>query len=260
MSTGEPFIELTIKNTFIAFVDTSATTAPSKRSTSLPRYWKPVSQVKQVEHPAFASDASTADSSDDASTAEEFASGAHSNSDNDSEPKAVLCLNNAILKLSSKASAFTPGREMFSLPSETRKVLKVAFDTLSARPKVFNVHMSEGILGGTTTIVASYIKGSLKPFQLAKTLSIVQMTLIEAAAASSTTYIVGYMNQRFNEVGPSGFSTRIGSVPASQNDVTCWESYQKGFCPRQATCAWCHPQSKDLAVVVVVLNEIAQYQ
>lgn len=262
-------MEVTVKNTFIDLVE--PVVMHNKRSSSLPRSWKPANKVENL---AFASDASTVDSDDVRSVSDlEASSGALSSSCSDSEGgpseqavRTVLCLSDAIgadakrkaTKLSSKARLFEPV-QCASLPAEICSVLATAHASLCASPDIFNVRMSEGVLGATTTIVGSYTKGSLKVMQLLHTLSMMQMALLEAAAESTNTYILGYEQKPFMAMGNDGFSFKIGSVPALQDEVTCWDTYQKGFCPRAATCRWCHPNfDSDFAKVVVMLNEVGQ--
>lgn len=268
-------IQVITKNTFVELVDTTAPEIQSKRSSSLPRSWKPVSNPSRglsVKSERYLwSDVSTIDSDECSSVADnEASSGAISSgaSDGDGTPsdqsdeqqaKAVLCLSDSIMfnvtKLSSKARLFEP---VCALPRDMRLVLMAAHASLFGHPKLMNVRMSDGSLGGTTTISASYKKHSFQVCELIKTLSVVKMALLDAAANSADTYVVGYEKQPFIDMGPTGFSAKLGAVPAMQEDTTCWDTYQKGFCPRQSTCRWCHPHESDFAKIVVVLTELDQ--
>jgi hypothetical protein len=307
-------MELTIKNTFLDLVgdeQEEACAVQKKRSTSLPRSWKPacLSEFKLSDAVAIASDASTGDSDECLSVGDnEVSSGILSSSASDcasSEhmeqaddvptksvlcldslcdtelgsspkeklswsdlsdhlfedfmPKKVLCLSNMVeeakvqrTKLKAKARMFEP---ISMLPQDMRNVLNAAQAALCTAPKITNVQVSEEYFGGTTKIVGSYAKGSLQVFELVKILSIVKMALLDAAAESSNTYIVGYLKQPFSNVGANGFSGRLGTVSAADEETVCWDTYQKGFCPRPATCRWCHPCDADLMKIVVMLNE-----
>jgi len=156
-------------------------------------------------------------------------------------------------KLKSKARMFEPVQ---LLPRDMHCVVTAAHAALTSSPKIFNVQMSDCRLGGTTTIIGSYARGSLQVFELVKTLSIVKMMLLDAATNSENTYVMGYSEQPFTQIGHEGFSCKLGSVPASQEDATCWDTFQKGYCPRMATCRWCHPTDNNLAKVIVILNEV----
>lgn len=218
--------------------------------------------------------------------------------------KKVVCLDDAIdepnmltmrsTKLSAKACLFVPvaslpqdmclsresnyrrpdhgptsSPDQKPLPRDMCLVLKAAHAALCAIPQIFNVRMSDGMLGGATTIVGSYAKGSLqmheqpartgalvKSLSLAKVLSIVKRALLDAAAHSKHTYIIGYSAVPFTDVGPSGFSGTIASVPLSQESSTCWDAYQKGYCPWASTCSKCHPADDNTLKVMVMLNEV----
>jgi len=271
-------IQMITKNTFVQLVDTTVPEIQSKRSSSLPRSWKPDStpscgHSKKSERYLW-SDVSTEDCDECSTVADnEASSGAISSgaSDGDGTPsehsdekevKAVLCLSDSIVfsrtKLTSKARLFEP---VSALPRDMRLVLTAAQASLSGHPKLTNVHMSDGSLGGTTRISASYKKHSITVCELVKALSVVKMALLDAAAKSTETYILGYEKNPFIDhlaTGPAGFNTKLGAVPAMQEDTTCWDTYQKGYCPRQSTCRWCHPCESDFANVVVILNELDQ--
>lgn len=176
--------------------------------------------------------------------------------------KLSLCLCEAIeentapktrTKLQSKARMF---ESVMSLPRDMNCVLTAAHAALASSPGVFNVKTSDARLGGTTTIIGSYARGSLQVFELVKTLSIVKMMLLDAAANSENTYVMGYQEQPFTQIGQEGFSCKLASVPALQEKMTCWDTFQKGYCPRPRTCRWCHPSEEGMAKVIVMLNEV----
>jgi len=259
-------MELVVRNTFIDFDNVDTDAPSSKRSTSVPRSWKPASCVLGAK--TLWSDVSTV-ASDEPFVDQDVSSSGVSCSDsdgassehNEDASKAVLCLSSMIseedklrsTKLSAKARMFEP---ISSLTQDIRLVLTAAHASLKASPKLFNVHMSEGAFGGATTIIGSYAKGSLLAFELVKTLSIVRMALLDAAATSENTYVIGYARQPFLEIGQSGFSAKLSSVPTTQDDMTCWDTYQKGFCPRPSTCCWCHPADSEIVKVIVMLSEV----
>lgn len=306
-------MEMIIKNTFIDVEDSEEPTA-AKRSSSVPRSFKPVTPMSKLAkvadfHQPCASDASTGDSDEclsvgdneaissssaSSSTETDDASGAGktlisldtlclsekgdggttlswsdlSEGLDDFTPKTVLCLSDAITaeakkersRLSAKARLFEPVTPIPSIPTDMQMVLMAAQTALRGCPKITNVQMTQGTFGGTTTIVGNYAKGSLQVFELVKTLATVKMALLDAANESTNTYIMGYLKTPFSNVGANGFSGKIGSVSAMQEDTTCWDSYQKGFCPRQSTCRWCHPADHDLVKIVVMLNETHHVQ
>lgn len=84
---------------------------------------------------------------------------------------------------------------------------------------------------------------------------IIKSTLLEAAGQSQSTYILGYATDPFDDMGDEGFSARVGCIPCEQEDSICWDTYQKGFCPRLSSCRWCHPKSSDLVTLQVFLEK-----
>jgi hypothetical protein len=186
-------------------------------------------------------------------------------SEKESSPKMVLCLSKTILclnesvnaasltKLNSKARIFEPKN---FLPRDMKSVVAAAHASLSASPCILSARVKEGALGTPTTIVGTCPKGTLGSYDVQKTLSVVKMALLDAAANSENTYVIGYQVKPFEDMGISGFTLKLGSVPDAQADGTCWDSYQKGFCPRRSTCRWCHPTEKDFAQVIITLKEV----
>lgn len=303
---------ITIKNTFIDI----ECVIESKRSSSLPRSWKPVSQDGVAPCRATGlrwanirveSEASTADSDDDLctevgyecsephykeckphsdddlctedgyeSSGEHYraVSSGHSSGDSDDTTSEHNIRKGVTLslvmeipqtrlkapswtKLSSKARLFE-----LPLPRDIRNVLMAVTASLRNIPKLLNVQMSDGKLGGTTTIVFSHARG-LQTFDFVKILATLKMVFLAAAESSEETYVMGYDGKPFAATGTGknttwGFSAKLSSVPAAQQDTTCWDTYRTGFCPRQSTCRWCHPLDSDLLNVVVMLRQVDQ--
>jgi len=287
--------ELTVKNTFFDVADSCVVCCGRfvRRSNSLPRSWTPFStqdhtrvsdaRAQCCNDDYFVSDeASTAGSECDLLTECDFEydrsladyeipnAGASSGdsdgatSEHTVEKVVTLSLCETIVheerrtklkapsstKLSSKARLFEP-----AMPRDMHNVLMATYALLRSRPNFLDVQMSDGKLGGTTTILASYARGSLQKFESIKMLSMLKKTLLDAAAKSQNTYVMGYSTKSFKDTGKAGFTAKLGSVPAAQRDTTCWDTYLKGFCPRKSTCRWCHPSDSDLMNIVVMLKE-----
>jgi len=160
-------------------------------------------------------------------------------------------------KLSSKARLFE-----LPLPADMRNVLMAVSASMRHIPKLVNVQMSDGKLGGETTIVFSHARG-LQTFDFVKILATLKMVLLDAAASSEETYVIGYDGKPFSATGTGknttwGFCCKLSSVPPLQHDTTCWDTYKTGFCPRSSTCRWCHPIDSDLLNVVVLLRQVDQ--
>merc|ERR1719201_2524707 len=111
------------------------------------------------------------------------------------------------------------------------------------------VQMSEGALGAPTRMEGTFPKGSLGKADVQKTMSIVKMALLDAAANSEQTYVMGYQAQPFQDLGTSGFSVKLATVTEMQADVMCWDQIEKGCCPRRSHCRWCHLADNEITQV-----------
>jgi len=140
------------------------------------------------------------------------------------------------------------------LPAEIWAVINSAKLALTASPHVASVKVTEGALGQTTTIVTE-VHSNMGQYGARETLNVVKAALLGAAARSQMTYILGWGAVPFQDMpGDAGFKGMIGSVPMTMQDSICWDTYQKGYCPRRALCRWCHPLETDLAPLRVILE------
>jgi hypothetical protein len=277
---------LIVKNTFIDVAEDDTCAVQSRRSSSLPRSWKPPNPDTFVCRPCL-SDACGA-SDDQASTVDtdyelttdydyetrtdsdenEQASAGSCSSDCDGVEKVALSLCDVIAepprtalrapsstKLSTQARLFQP-----TMPAGMKAVLMAVQASLGAHSKIMNVQMSDARLGDSLTILGTYARKTLRSREVVKLLAVMKMVLLDAAASSEETYVMGHKNNPFKSMKKvprkAGFSCQLGSVSAAQHDSTCWETYHSGFCPRKATCRWCHPLNTDLVNVTVMLMEI----
>jgi len=134
---------------------------------------------------------------------------------------------------------------------EVSGMLRSAAHALSFDPKVKSVHMVEGTMGSSSAINIE-LQPACGSDILMGVSALAKSTLLDAAAASQNTYIVGYLETPFYAVGENAFRATVAKVPDS--DSACWDFYQKGFCPRPSSCRWCHPSAADLMTVWVNLK------
>lgn len=161
------------------------------------------------------------------------------------------------IRLNPEARAFEPmpmAQMGTGLPAEISTVINSAKHALMASPYVTNVKVTEGTLGQTTTIAAE-IRGNMGQYGARETLSSAKAALLGAAARSQMTYVLGWGAVPFQDMpGDMGFKGMIGSVPMTMQDTICWDTYQKGYCPRRTLCRWCHPLETDLSTLRVILK------
>mmetsp|Transcript_4549 Transcript_4549/g.9369 ORF Transcript_4549/g.9369 Transcript_4549/m.9369 type:complete len:474 (+) Transcript_4549:181-1602(+) len=150
------------------------------------------------------------------------------------------------------ARAFTP---VSSLLGEVSSVVYAARYAMLQCSDVLNVEVTEGGIGGTTTLIVDMNEGTWKSLALLSTFEVAKSAILEAAENSSSTYVIGYLTDPFGDLGGEGFCCALGFVPAVCEATACWDTFQKGFCPRRSTCRWCHPGDGDLAQVRVMLRK-----
>lgn len=164
----------------------------------------------------------------------------------------------SMIRLNPEARVFEPmptpmARADHTLPPEISIVVSAAKQALLGGQHVLDAQVTEGALGQTTTITAE-VDDKLGPNDSHEILGLAKAALLEAAANSQMTYVLGYGTVPFQDVTDSGFKAAIGSIPPSMQGSICWDTYQKGYCPRRALCRWCHPTETDLAQIRVLLK------
>jgi len=151
-------------------------------------------------------------------------------------------------KLSSKARVFESVRQP---PEEARAVIAATVAALWQSKDIVDVQVHDGGMGGTTMIMAdssSDDPDALWAFSLAKD------ALLNSAEQSENTYILGYGARPFNNLDALSFSANIACVPVDHRNTACWETYEKGFCPRCTACRWDHPAEADMMRVIIMIK------
>jgi len=160
-------------------------------------------------------------------------------------------------RLSANAPAFAPAvaatnEEIYTLIESVREVLQ-------ASPDVLSVKASDVVMGGTTTVLAE-VRSSCPGAAIAQqTLSLLKTVLLDTASESTSTYILGYRSQPFQDAD-CGFKATVGCVSALQEHSVCWDVYEHGYCARRNCCRWCHPLASDLTQLVVTIKDVHDTQ
>lgn len=273
----QPLVELAIKNTFIEVVSDEALAPSARRRCSSappsPRGRRPGLGGEAKGGAAF-SDASTASVGDACSSSGDEEACPSGISDGgsagageqpacpatpDGSGRVTLCLQDTLLdlagkveakrtELDSRAAAFDPGA---SPDAGVHGLLAAIRAALSEDPCVLSVHLVESAMGGISAITVT--PGAWG--DACRVLELAQGAVLEAAEGSEDAYVLGYAAQPFEAFGDAGFRAWIGRMPAECEATACWDFYQKGFCPRRATCRWCHPPASDLMQLVVTLQK-----
>lgn len=97
------------------------------------------------------------------------------------------------------------------------------------------------------------IRELLRP-EREKVLSGAKKTLLDISSGPQNVYLLGYGINPFKANRDGGFNARVSYLAPEKLKSACWDAYQKGFCPRQATCCWCHPAKTDIVEISVSLK------
>lgn len=281
----EADISITVKNTFLDFK--RQLEVPARRSSSVPRAFK-LWDSQGVDAPDDDDSTSASGNSGSARDYPDYCS--ECTNDEDFVHPGVLTLEDAFecrscsdLSLEDSTSADGKSKVTLSLddmvadgaekvraklrsqakpfksimPPANREVADViqrAVEVLRSIGSIVDVQVQDGGMGGTTMIVA---KSSSTAPDAAVAFSLVKDALLSAALLSESTYILGYGAQPFNNLGPLSFSATIASVPDAQKNTACWETYEKGFCPRCSSCHWGHPSGANTMRTIFVVERSA---
>jgi len=173
-------------------------------------------------------------------------------------------------RLNAQAPAFEPSQHpthvqqgFQSQRQEVSDAIAAATLALQGSQVVSDVKVTPGS-GNAVSIDGEVVgTGAQVSFTMKEALQSAKDALLTFAASSQNTYVMGYEQTPFKdwvEHGSPmtcGFSATIGIVPAEHQDTACWDTYQKGFCPRPATCRWCHPEDWDMSNVCFTLKSIS---
>jgi len=279
MTLQEMPISITVKNTFLTL--SRQVEEPVRRSSSVPRTFKPGvfadcahsdDSTDASEKDASRKESSEADSQDfpdwrSDCTDDEFAnpyqdicwdcSSADARSDDGNKSRVTLSLADMVAaegtekarcKLKATARPFMSAR---SPPADVTAVIASAVEVLSCGDDIYDVKVQDGGMGGTTMILAKSSSPDPDPLWI---FSLVKDALLNSAEQSENTYILGYGEQPFKNLDQLSFGASIGCVPAAHQDTCCWDFYEKGCCPRFATCRWNHPAETDMMRIIVMIK------
>lgn len=247
---------LEVKNTFftVKTPEEEAGDGKCKRSNSLPRSWK---FQADVEHKHGDSSDSSTVIPDDISLPGDHSSDTDKTSDDGivgsrAEISCAPCHSAQKTRLKLSARAFAPATD------EVQDVVAAVKFALSENPHTSRVHVQEGGMGSTTTIIAEvYCSEWLNSSGACETMILqpARDALLEATSRSRVVYVLGYANQPFENFYDLGFKANLSVMPVACQDKACWDTFTTGFCPRPAACRWSHPGPSDLMEISIVLKE-----
>lgn len=173
-------------------------------------------------------------------------------------PEGIAGRSLPAIRLNPEARTFEPIPQAgASLMGEISTVIAAAASELSGSPYIMSVKVNEGERLGCVTTIFADLKISAGPAGASEALDQAKAALLNAASRSQITYVLGYDTQPFEDMlvnDGSGFKATIGSVHATLQDRICWDTYQRGFCPRRSSCRWCHPLDSDLAPIQIIVK------
>lgn len=169
-------------------------------------------------------------------------------------PEDALATPPVETKLKATAATFMP---LSCGIGEAAMVIAAAQMALGVCPQVFGVERCDGTMGTITTLSAQVQDGPSPAAEASQSaLEAAKAALLATASLSQNVYVIGYLTEYpFEDFEDgTGFAASLGFVTRAQEDTACWDTFQKGFCPRRTTCRWCHPAQSDLVRVHVSLK------
>jgi len=136
-----------------------------------------------------------------------------------------------------RSSCLEPSLESLQ---ELKSVLGTARHALMTSPSVLDTELTLAAVGTIATLCIQMLPNSPESAYVSVA-AIAKAELLEAAAASESVYVLGYEAKPFEDDVGKGFSTTLAIAPRSWECTACWETYQKGVCPRGKKCKWQHP-------------------
>lgn len=244
-----------VKNTFIDFKVKVG--SASKRSSSTPASFRTMTS-KCAEPVGFFpsgntnTDTSTDASAEDASPSDSFVFGIDTDDEGSSNSGGKYeCPTPPIddaaqhqpanaTRLSSKAQAFQPGRAPvfirdplpYEFGRQAAHVVTIAKEAVEKAGCAANVDVLNE--ANAWTIYIDMIDTAWSE----KALTVAKEALLEGAAGSTCTYVLGYLAKPF-QVRGNGFSCILCGMRDEKR--ACWDAYAKGFCRNPERCSLLHP-------------------
>lgn len=247
---------LEVKNTFFTIKTPEEVEGESKckRSNSLPRSWKFMADL-ETKH-GDVSDSSTV-IPDDISLPGDHSSDTDKTSDDGivggrAEMSCTPCSGLQKTRLKLSARAFEPATE------ELQDVIAAVKFALFENRHTSRVHVQEGGMGSTTTIIAEvHCSEWLRSTGACETMILqpARDALLAATTQSRGVYALGYATEPFENFYDLGFKANLSVMPLARQDTACWDTFMTGFCPRPSACRWSHPGASDSMEISILLRE-----
>lgn len=154
-------------------------------------------------------------------------------------------------KLDSRCQPFRPGTRS---SGEIDTVLASAQQAVATTHGVVAAEIMPGCVGTLATLSIKLMPG-LPESTKASITAITQAALLEAATWSKNVYVLGYEEKPFENCPcGTGFSAALAMAPTAWDRTACWDTYQKGCCPRGPSCKWQHPGRDKIQPIRVVFH------
>jgi len=250
-----------VRNTFVDVVaghDGDEVSETSRRSSSIPRSWKPASLQKRMIWSDVMSDTDDSTEAPSGSASEQEAQDDAEQSGQEQAslaPPPVPCTplrrpsirkgrSGAALRQSAPRNA----RHYPVQASGAEFVVGVLRCFLSTCAFVTAVQVEEGQSGAspaTCITVEVQSEGHLRAGVVERLiLAPARQALLATCQDSEDTYVLGYGAQPFRSHHDLAFKCSLG-VAAEADDRVCWDALQYGACGRGACCHWWHPCGPD---------------
>jgi hypothetical protein len=157
-------------------------------------------------------------------------------------------------RLNPKATLFMPTVQ--PVADVIRFVFAQVNLVLAQSPLVLRTKLVEGPMGGASALIVEVPPDAMDLYE--DLLELAKATLTEASDHSQPAYMLGRRAQPFSAFGDYGFQATLALLHPEGQDVACWDTYQRGSCPRPHCCRWQHPRSLDMAQLIVSVECVCE--
>lgn len=289
ISQTEMVFTLVVKNTFWDVDEGDEVLGSSKRCSSIPRCWKPISPQNSL---SGRSSLSRDTISTSASDGDDLSDGTRSDRQEREVSSYGSLPNSPCVQVEVPRSPLNPAAAEFTMPSEAYFLMPMAAPVLPMVPllplnpqaSVFQPvtfqngahEVSTVLAAAKAALIANSNIKDVKVIEFPSTLSaiieivvppkamsgemlsLVKAALLDAASKSDRTYVMGYSATPFKDIDADSFQATIGTMKSQvQQHQVCWDVYQKGFCKckrnSSAWSKWYHPASNEVVDLRAVL-------
>jgi hypothetical protein len=131
-------------------------------------------------------------------------------------------------------------------------VIKAAYYALLSSGQTQNIKIDQGAHGASSTLIVAELQNG----QRSRCYDVVHAARRALEDVTSNSKSVALLSKRIQKDDRGGYSLRssVACIPEDMEDRVCWDLFQRGHCPRRATCKWYHPQESDIFKIKIAVR------